>query len=102
MVSSDLDAALAQSITTTSGVASAVQKYAQDLANTHTPASVLHQDLQNIAAAEARENKMTAEASQGMNHAGNEAQRMAAKMHTAAYYANALARPSRTSRPARR
>ena len=90
-MSSDLDAALAQSITTTSGVASAVQKYAQDLANTHTPASVLHQDLQNIAAAEARENKMTAEASQGMNHAGNEAQRMAAKMHTAAYYANALA-----------
>lgn len=91
VVSSDLDAALAQSITTTSGVATAVQKYAQDLANAHTPASTLHQDLQNIAAAEARENKMTAEASQGMNKAGTEAERMAAKMHTAAYYADALA-----------
>ena len=52
VVSSDLDAALAQSITTTSGVASAVQKYAPGLANTHTPGppSCTQENLQNIAA----------------------------------------------------
>ncbi len=91
VVSSDLDAAMAQSITTTSGVSQAVSKYANDLSNAHTPASVLHSDLQKIAEAMAREQRMTAQASRGLNEAGNAAARAGGQMSTAARYADALA-----------
>ena len=91
VVSSDLDAALAQSITTTSGVSQAVSKYAQDLSNAHTPASVLHSDLQKISQAMETENRMTAAASKGLNKAGNAAARAGGQMSTAARYADALA-----------
>jgi chemotaxis protein histidine kinase CheA len=91
VVSSDLDQALAASITQFSGISGAVQTYAKDLSNSHTPASVLHQDVVNISKAMQRENQMTAEASKGLNQAGSAAQRAAEKMHSAAYYADALA-----------
>ena len=91
VVSGDLDQALAASITKTSGVSAAVQQYSRDLANSHTPASTLHGDVQAISQAMQREQQMTAQASQGINHAGNSASHASGQMSGAARSAVALA-----------
>jgi hypothetical protein len=88
-VSSQLDQALAGDIIKFSGVASAVQKYTQDLSNTNTPATTLHQDISNISNALQHEQTMQAAATQGMNQAQKAASGLAGTI--SGPLANALA-----------